>query len=482
MFANTPMSRSARIVLVGALAALPWAASGAGGARSITEWVSAKVAEQEASLRQTARPTPQAPLYRERPPGAGPLPDFVPPTSLAPLIRAVRSGVVNISTTNTASRGGLSPASRSLGSGFILSPEGYVITNNHVIEKARQIRVKLADGREFLAAVIGRDPSTDLALLKLQGDVGELPFNYLGDSDRLEVGDWVVAIGNPFGLDHSVSHGMISAKERAIGVGPFDDFIQTDALINPGNSGGPLFNLQGEVVGVNTAVVSQGQGIGFSVPINLVKDLLPNLLVNGRLARGWLGVVIHEPSGAAALHKGAVVMDVFRNSPAARAGIHPGDRVIAVNGHPIETYQQLLRRIAILAPGSRAKVTLLRAGENHELSVTLSERPSQGLQGLSEGDRSGALGAVVRELDSALASSLGVSPFSGVLISGVSPGGPAERAGLAVGDVITEVNRRRVQDLASFRAAVERRGSDEAVLIRFQRGEHARYVAVKLAP
>jgi len=227
--------------------------------------------------------------------------------------------------------------------------------------------------------VVGHDSATDVALLKIRGPGKELPFTRLGDSDRLQVGDWVLAIGNPFGLDHSVSHGMISAKERIIGVGAFDDFIQTDALINPGNSGGPLFNMRGEVVGVNTAIVSQAQGIGFAVPINMVKDLLPNLLENGRLARGWLGLVVQE-EGPAAGEKGAVVQSVFKASPAAHAGLAAGDRVTAVNGRPVEGYLRFMRRVAILAPGTVVRLTVQRGGGGRpqELAVTLGERPAPG--------------------------------------------------------------------------------------------------------
>ena len=341
----------------------------------VERWVRARAAEHRAYLDQLgARLTAEGtPLWRERVPGEPPLPDFTPPNSLAPLIRAVRDGVVNIHAEESAD-GAVQPR-RSLGSGFILTPDGYVVTNNHVVERAQIVHAALADGRELPADVVGKDAATDVALLKIRGPVKDLPFTRLGDSDRLQVGDWVVAIGNPFGLDHSVSHGMISAKERVIGVGTFDDFIQTDALINPGNSGGPLFNMRGEVVGVNTAIVSQGQGIGFAVPINMVKDLLPNLLENGRLARGWLGIVVQE-EGAAAGEKGAVVQTVFRASPAAKAGMVPGDRVTAVNGHAVEGYLRFMRRVAILAPGTQVRLTVQRGGgKSQEMSVTLEERP-----------------------------------------------------------------------------------------------------------
>ncbi len=420
-------------------------------------------------------------LWRERASDANVLPGFVPPTSLAPLVRSVREGVVNVSTalTDTDARGAAQEkARRSLGSGFVIGPDGLVVTNNHVVEAARTILVQLSDGREFGAEVVGRDAATDVALLRLRGVEGELPYVYLGDSDVLDVGDWVVAIGNPFGLDHSVSHGMISAKERVLGIGVFDDFIQTDALINPGNSGGPLFNMRGEVVGVNTAIMSQGQGIGFAVPINLVKELIPNLRQNGRLARGWLGVNIVEAPGAA---RAAVVSEVFRGSPAAQAGLLPGDKVLAVNGRPVERFQQLLRKVSFLAPGTKATLRIERGGTVQERSVTLAQRPAaQTLSALSDANRSDALGLLLRELSPEVASSLGLKAHSGVLIAGVLPGSPAERAGLRAGDLIDEVNRRGIRDLEGFRTALTRGkpAEGQTVLLRFQRGDALRYVAV----
>ncbi len=457
----------------------------------LTSWLEARAREHTAWAEQAAlvRSGPMG-LWREWPADEQPLlAGFVPPTSLAPLIRAVEAGVVNITTVRDGA-GALDPTGRTSGSnsasGFLLTPDGLVVTNNHVVAQGRQVAreivVRLADGREFPAEVVGRDASTDVALLRLQGEgqgqgVGELPAVYLGDSDRLEVGDWVVAIGNPFGLDHSVAHGMISAKERVIGVGPFDDFIQTDALINPGNSGGPLFNMRGEVVGVNTAIISQGQGIGFAVPINMVKDLLPNLRQNGELARGWLGVVISErpPEGVRA----AVVKQVYRNSPAARAGLIPGDQVVAVNGRQVDSYQQMLRKVAMLAPGTEARLTLLRGDSTEEVAVTLSERPAQEVLEALEGPGNlSDLGLLLRDLSPEVAAALGQEAYDGVLVSGVVPRRPASQAGLRVGDVVTEVNRRRVQDVAAVRAALER-SPGAAVLLRVRRGDVQQYVALE---
>lgn len=456
-------------------------ATSASAGSGVESWLQSRAREHAAFLnapqeRASGNGGPLG-LWRERAEGEPGIPDFVPPTSLAPLIRAVEAGVVNITTVNVRERLGVS--GRSTGSGFVLTPDGLVVTNNHVVAKAKEIAVRLADGREFSAEVVGRDASTDVALLRLR-DVGreELPAVYLGDSDRLEVGDWVVAIGNPFALDHSVSHGMISAKERVLGVGLFDDFIQTDALINPGNSGGPLFNMRGEVVGVNTAIMSQGQGIGFAVPINMVKDLLPNLRENGRLERGWLGVNIDDERHSENGHS-LLVKDVYRLSPAASAGIRPGDRVIAVNGKPIGSYLQLMRKVALSAPGTEAKLTLMRGNETREVAVTLSERPApETLQALASPGNVDELGMVLRDLSQDVAGQMGYEPYTGVLVTGVVPRSPAAQAGLVAGDLVTEVNRRKVKDIAGMRSALEKGGAGSNVLLRVQRGDVQQYMAI----
>jgi serine protease Do len=382
----------------------------------------------------------------------------------------VKPGVVNISTVN---RSGAAP--RSLGSGILITPDGFVVTNNHVIQRAETIQVRVADGRELPADIVGREPSTDVALLRLRTSATDLPHAYLGDSDQLEVGDWVVAIGNPFGLDHSVAHGLISAKERVIGIGAFDDFLQTDALINPGNSGGPLFNMRGEVVGVNTAIMSQGQGIGFAVPINMVKELLPHLRERGRLTRGWLGVTVEEGRSAAA--KGAVITRVLKNGPAFAGGLQPGDRVVAVNGHVIETYPQLLRRVSFLAPGSEVRLSYVRDGSTHEVVTRLGERPAEGSLDAMAQQKDDPLGIAVKDVTAELGQQLGVAAGSGAFISAVIPGSAAERDGLRAGDVIIEVNRRRVTDVKTYRSAIAT--TTGVTLVRYRRDDVVQYVAIK---
>jgi serine protease Do len=440
-------------------------------AESLEDWVHTKITLQRGQGKAAPLTAvgPQGQLWKERAPNAPPLiPNFQPPSSLAPLVKAVKPGVVNIATRNEGT-------SRTLGSGFIINPDGLVVTNNHVVERAQAIQVRLADGREFNASVVGRDPSTDLALLRL-ADARELPSVTLGDSDNLEIGDWVVAIGNPFGLDTSVTHGLISARERVIGVGPFDDFIQTNALINPGNSGGPLFDLKGDVVGVTTAIVSQGQGIGFAVPINLVKDLLPNLLDNGRPERGWLGLNVQEVGEGTA--RAPVIVDVFKDSPAEKAGLKPGDRVVGVGGKPVQRYQQILRRVALLQPGTTVKIDVVRGGRSFDFTATLTQRPSlDAIKAMNSGGRIDALGLAVRAIDANAAASLGVEP--GLKIEAIVPGGPSELAGLATGDVIVEVNREPVGTLKDFDVALSESEPGEPVLLKIRRGQSLRYLAVR---
>ncbi len=267
------------------------------------------------------------------------------------------------------------PVIQAAGSGFVISPDGLILTNNHVVENARSVKVTTSSGQEFPAKVRGRDPLTDLALVKVDTQK-QLASATLGDSDTARVGDWVIAIGNPFGLEGTVTAGIISAKGRVI-AGPYDDFLQTDAAINPGNSGGPLFGLRGEVVGINTAIVAQAQGVGFAIPINLAKELLPQLKEEGRITRGWLGVAVRPtppemvPAGA----KGAQVVGVDPDGPAAKAGVKPGDILVAIQGRPIDGSNRLPRLVASLKPGTMAELKIVRDGQLKTLTVKVEKMP-----------------------------------------------------------------------------------------------------------
>ena len=447
---------------------LSLALAATGPQHAFEDWARERARAFEQGDRATSSKTP---VWRERN-GSGPfLVGFSAPSSLAPLIRAVSPGVLNVLTYSEPVEGiaaGRVPTAT--GSGFLLGPEGYVVSNHHVVKDAQWIQVRLADGRLFDAELVGSDPDTDLALLRVVEGT-DLPSVVLGDSDRLEVGDWVVAIGNPFGLDRSVSHGLISAKERVLGVGPLDDFIQTDALINPGNSGGPLFNMRGEVVGVNSAVISNAQGIGFAVPINMVKDLLPNLLDNGHVERGWLGMTVVEEPGK----HSAQVVDVYPGGPAAAAGLRSGDRVTTINGRPVDSYLQLLRKISLLAPGTLVRMSVQRGTAAREFTARVAERPvrptpASSPSGLldSQGDLD-RLGLTVSDLDSESASRVGArSPF-GAWVVQVVPNGPAARAGVRLGDVVVEAAGQRVASVESFRSALAERSAGSRLTLEVER-------------
>ncbi len=445
---------------------------------TLEDWARARARAFDGEV--VARP----PIWRERTPGAS-LRDFSPPGSFAPLIRAVSPGVVNVVTYQNPGDG--IPAGRvpaATGSGFLLGPEGYAVTNHHVVKGAEALQVRLNDGRVFDAQLVGSDPGTDVALIRAQTNgARDLPSVVLGDSDTLEVGDWVVAIGNPFGLERSVAHGLISAKERVLGVGAFDDFLQTDALINPGNSGGPLFNMHGEVVGMATAVVTHAQGIGFAVPINMVKDILPNLLDNGHLERGWLGLTVAEQPAADGRSRVAVVQDVFPSGPAGRAGLRPGDRITHVNGRPFDSYLALLRKISLLSPGTLVRLTAQRgAAPPRELVARVGEPPAQRPSPISEtpsveGLRQDVLGVSVADLDAEAARRLRARG-PGVWVQSLEPGGPASRAGVRVGDVVVEVDGRRVTSAEDFRAAVGQFAEGKKLTLRLERRGQSRSVVL----
>jgi serine protease Do len=345
---------------------------------------------------------------------------------------------------------------KSLGSGFILDKEGHILTNNHVIEKAEEIKVKLSNQKEYDAEVIGTDPKTDLALIKVKA-AGDLPVVHMGDSDTLEVGEWVVAIGNPFGLEQTVTTGIISAKGRVIGAGPYDDFLQTDASINPGNSGGPLFNLKGEVVGINTAIVAGGQGIGFAIPVNMAKRLLPQLK-KGRVVYGYLGVYIQDltPELADSFGlkeaEGVLISDVIPDSPAEKGKIQKGDVVLEYDGQQVLERYQFTKMVGNTPVGKKVKIVVLRDKKERTLWATIGEIPEKQVAAAQpKPEETGRWGFKVQDITRAMADHLGLPDDTGVVITEVEPGSPSQEEGLRAGDVIIEVEHSQIKDMADFR-------------------------------
>ena len=373
---------------------------------------------------------------------------------------------------------------RSLGSGIIYDKDGYIITNNHVIERATEIKVKLQNGSEYDAKVIGTDPKTDLALIKIEADK-PLPTLSLGDSDALRVGEWVIAIGNPFGLDHTVTVGVVSAKGRVIGTGPYDNFIQTDASINPGNSGGPLLNTDGEVVGINTAIVTAGQGIGFAIPSNITRRVIEDLRTKGSVVRGWLGVGVQRMNPELAKtfgleeSTGALVAEVFDDSPAQKAGIKRGDVIIEFNGSKITTIDTLPRKVAATRPGTKTTATLLRDGKEKTVSVTIGTLEEEKLAKARLAEQGQGLGMTVQEITRELAEHFGLKGSEGLIVSDVERGSPAWEGGIRRGDVIVEVNHQTIKKVKDYRRALSKDAGKGTVLLLVRRGENTLYVAIK---
>ena len=372
---------------------------------------------------------------------------------------------------------------RSLGSGFIIDEKGYIVTNNHVIEDADQIKVKLSEGDEYDAEVVGRDPNTDIALIKISvgSPLKPLPF---GDSEKLKVGSWVTAIGSPFGLEQTVTAGIVSAKGRIIGSGPYDDFIQTDASINPGNSGGPLINMQGEVIGINTAIVAHGQGIGFAIPINLAGGILEQLKENGEVTRGWLGVGIQELTPDLAEYynmegkTGVLVTHVYENDPADKAGIKPKDVITAISGKSVATPKELSMEIANSPVGKKIKVELTRDGRKKTVTVKLAKREDDNLLAKGPSGTREYLGLRTETLTGEMARRLGLSEDeTGVLITDVESGSKADAAGLKRGDVIKEVNRKAIASMEDFQTVLGKTDKGETIKILVKRGSYGFFLA-----
>ncbi len=434
------------------------------------------------------------------------------PPSFADLVDAQKAAVVNISTTQTVSAQqmlppGVMPGSpfedffrdffpqqpqerNSLGSGFIISKDGYVVTNNHVVDNADSVTVKNSEGQEFEAEIVGTDAKLDIALLKIK-EKKALPFVRFGDSEKLRVGDWVVAIGNPFGLEQTVTAGIVSAKGRVIGAGPYDNFIQTDAAINPGNSGGPLFNANGEVIGINTAIYSRSggnNGIGFAIPISLASSVIDELRRTGHVQRAKLGVHIRDvdkdTQEAMGLkdRSGAFVPEVEAGSPADKAGIQAGDVIIAVDGIVIKKSHDLPIKIAQHKPGDRVKVEIIRDGKKMTIPVVVEEMQDDVAQaGPGKSGKHGVrLGLGLTELTPDIRQQLQVSVDRGVVISQVMPGSPAARAGIEQGDVIYWVNGKNVDSIPAFEKLVKKHKDGGVLRIRLDRHGNQVFTIMRL--
>ena len=431
------------------------------------------------------------------------------PANFSDLAEKVRPGVVNIQVVKTVKNAGFGfphssrnpfgdffgpfsdenphrgPEQQGVGSGFVISSDGYILTNNHVVDDANQIKIKLSDGKEYDAKVVGRDPKTDLALLKAEG-VSGLQSLQLGDSDSLKVGNWVVAIGSPFGLEQTVTAGIVSAKGRVIGSGPYDNFIQTDASINPGNSGGPLLNTEGEVIGINTAIFSQSGGnvgIGFAIPVNMAKEIVPQLKDKGHVTRGWLGVGIQKvtpelaKSFALKEEKGALVSQVAKGGPADKGGIETGDVIVEFDGNKVSDSNELPRMVAPLPVGKTVSVKVLRGGNVVDREVKIGQLEEQ-KEEVADSSTRKPLGMTVQNITPEIAKGLGLKSETGILVASVVPGSPAAKADIRSGDVIQQVNKKPVKDVEDFKQKIENAKDQETILLLIQRGENTLFAAL----
>lgn len=429
--------------------------------------------------------------------------DYNPTVSLAPLVEALQPAVVNIHVEQKVRNemapmfdffapfmGQPSPNGRDIpefrvktgqGSGFLISQDGYLLTNHHVVADADKVTVRLADEREFQGTVVGTDSRIDIALVKIDADT-DFPYVANGTSETMKVGDWVVAIGNPFGLSHTVTAGIISAKGRVIGAGPYDDFIQTDASINPGNSGGPLFNLNGEVIGINTAINASGQGIGFAVPMDMISPFLDDLKREGEIARGWLGVSLQnlDKDLAAGLkltdHNGVLLSEVHIDQPADKAGLRPGDLIQSIDGTTVDESSDLIRLIGRHRAGERIKVGLLRNGKSIVVDAKLGKRPSEkAIRTARFESNSLNRGPANAPILKKLGFDIDSMPGGGAKVTNVDSNSPSGGK-LRVGDIIIEANGIRINDIDDLASALTRRGRHIVLVVK--RGKRQIYVAL----
>ncbi len=435
-------------------------------------------------------------------------------TAFSDVVKSVGPAVVNISTTKTVRRD-ISPFShpfdpfedffdsfrlprkykeRSLGSGVIVSSDGYIITNYHVVEKADEIKVTLYDKQDYKGKIIGSDPKTDIAIIKIPAK--SLPAVKWGDSDSLQVGEFVLAFGNPYGFSHTVTMGIVSAVGRAnVGIADYEDFIQTDAAINPGNSGGPLVNIRGELIGINTAIFSRTggyQGIGFAVPSNMAESVMKQLVKEGKVTRGWLGVTIQSITPDLAKEfglkngKGAVVSEIMKGGPAEKAGLKRGDIILEVNGKTINDAESLRNAVAQSEVGSHIKIKIVREGQPLSLTAKVSELPKDMPEASMEkreketDEENVFAGFTVIALTEEIAKQLGLSRYEkGVVIIRVEPDSAAEEAGLKKGDVIHEINKKTITNLRDFNNIVSHIKEGDSILLYINRGERKFYLTLK---
>ena len=382
-----------------------------------------------------------------------------------------------------------------MGTGVIVSADGHILTNNHVVGEADELTVRLDDKRELKASIVGTDPRSDLAVIKIESS--DLKPARLGDSDTLKIGEWVVAAGNPFGLDHTITAGIVSAKGRSIsgGSGQYEDFIQTDAAINPGNSGGPLLNLRGEVIGINTAIFSQSggyMGIGFAIPSNMAKDVMESLMKTGKVTRGWLGIAIQPLNEELARSfnfpgtDGVLVGDVSADTPAQAAGLKSGDIIVALNDKKIDSINRFRNTIASTKPGAEVKLSIVREGRKQQMTIAVGELPAKlGEKGQASPQEESAqgeeLGLEIQTLTPQVADDIGSQQRKGVVIRSVQPMSPAARIGLRPGDIISSINGKEISNVSDFQAALKKADLKSGVRLLVESGGMNHFVILKKA-